>query len=485
MSTKTALIVDDSKTAQFRLKKLLRIYDVIVNVAFSAEQALASLPTLAPDIIFMDHHMDGMDGLEALKIIKGNPSTAMIPVIMYTAQRGDVYVSHARALGALDTLSKDTFKKSNLDNLMKRLHIKLHNEQDKEDENVNSQPALTETTETQATPELPSAAESRLMRANKKSSTVFDPLSIAEAPYLDAPESETPPNDQTKQEALLADIKRQLTSQAKQFKKLQHKFDHISIDDIRVDDIPLSVINGEAQAERARAGFLSNTLITLILIGIAAIAFILHRSTQQVGTLNNSVINLSEQQATSNAAKTKAANTTSLSGKSTATELNPKALIDTLSWVMTIDMQYPFNESPLDEGQVLNIQNLVYKLSQSGFSGFIQLKIHFGNYCLARQSETANWMLASDDTALSECTFYEDINIDETPESYVSIPFIQFEQSSIPIQSGEINIALDIAGFSQPSKSYPPISGISSASEWNAIAARNNRVTFELNFDGR
>lgn len=482
MSTKTALIVDDSKTAQFRLKKLLRTYDLTVNVAFSAEQALASLPTLVPDIIFMDHHMDGMDGLEALKIIKGNPNTAMIPVIMYTSQQGDVYVSHARALGALDTLSKDTFKKSNLDSLMERLHININDSEDTEDDSGNIEPAGSETEVTYQEPESSSTPDSRLIKANKKSNVVFDPLSIAESPYIGASENALPYNDQAKQETLLSDIKRQLASQAKQFKKLRDQFGHISIDDVHIDDVPLSVINSEAQTERARANFLYNVLIAVILIGITAITFTLYRSTQQVKTLNNSIIKLSEQQANNKVTNAKAAN---LSDKNAISELNPNALIDTLSWAMSIDMQYPFDQSPLSEGQVLNIQNLVYKLSQSRFSGFIQLKIHFGNYCLTRQSETANWMLASGDTPISECTFYEDIGTDETPESYVSIPFIQFEQSSIPIQSGDINIALDIIGFSAPSKSYPPISGVNSTAEWNAIAARNNRVTFELNPDGR
>jgi len=55
---------------------------------------------------FMDHLMPGMDGLQAVKAIKGNPQTAMIPIMMYTSQEGELYVGQARALGAMGVLPK-------------------------------------------------------------------------------------------------------------------------------------------------------------------------------------------------------------------------------------------------------------------------------------------------------------------------------------------------------------------------------------------
>ena len=48
----------------------------------------------------------GMDGLQAVKAIKGNPQTAMIPIMMYTSQEGELYVGQARALGAMGVLPK-------------------------------------------------------------------------------------------------------------------------------------------------------------------------------------------------------------------------------------------------------------------------------------------------------------------------------------------------------------------------------------------
>ncbi len=54
----------------------------------------------------MDHMMPGMDGLQAVQAIKSNPETATIPIMMYTSKEGDLYVSQARALGAIGILPK-------------------------------------------------------------------------------------------------------------------------------------------------------------------------------------------------------------------------------------------------------------------------------------------------------------------------------------------------------------------------------------------
>ncbi|HEY7772170.1 MAG TPA: response regulator, partial [Marinagarivorans sp.] len=67
---KRALIVDDSKTAQVRLQKMLERFDIDIDTSSSAEEALGYLSYRQPSVIFLDHHMEGMSGLSALKIIK-------------------------------------------------------------------------------------------------------------------------------------------------------------------------------------------------------------------------------------------------------------------------------------------------------------------------------------------------------------------------------------------------------------------------------
>jgi CheY-like chemotaxis protein len=106
MGQKRALVVDDSKSARVILSRMLEKYDIEVDMAESAEQAIEYLRHDRPDAIFMDHLMPGMDGLQAVQAIKSNPQTAMIPIMMYTSQEGELYVGQARALGAMGVLPK-------------------------------------------------------------------------------------------------------------------------------------------------------------------------------------------------------------------------------------------------------------------------------------------------------------------------------------------------------------------------------------------
>lgn len=101
-----ALLVDDSKSARFALRKLLERNGLKVDMAENAEEALGYLNENRPDVIFMDHFMPGMDGFEAIKIIKNQPNTASIPVVMCTSKDGDAYTAEAQAIGATDILSK-------------------------------------------------------------------------------------------------------------------------------------------------------------------------------------------------------------------------------------------------------------------------------------------------------------------------------------------------------------------------------------------
>ena len=107
MAIKNALLVDDSKVARFALSKLLESRDMEVNMAGSAEEALDFLNSnQRPDVIFMDHLMPGMNGVEATKAIKGNPDTAAIPIIMCTSKKSPTFMEEARNFGVYNILTK-------------------------------------------------------------------------------------------------------------------------------------------------------------------------------------------------------------------------------------------------------------------------------------------------------------------------------------------------------------------------------------------
>ena len=119
MAISHALVVDDSKSARFSLKKLLQKINIQVEFAASAEDALMYLDSKLPDIIFMDHLMPGMDGFEATQAIKNKKEWQHIPVVMCTSKEGQEYRDMAHQLGVIGILPKPASMKEVNDVLAK------------------------------------------------------------------------------------------------------------------------------------------------------------------------------------------------------------------------------------------------------------------------------------------------------------------------------------------------------------------------------
>lgn len=81
----TILIVDDEIHSRRLLEALLRPEGYLTQSAASDEEALALVAQRAPDLILLDIMMPGMDGYEVASILKANPATSNIPIIMVTA----------------------------------------------------------------------------------------------------------------------------------------------------------------------------------------------------------------------------------------------------------------------------------------------------------------------------------------------------------------------------------------------------------------
>ena len=106
MSQRTALVVDDSRSARFALRKHLEHHAFKVDTAESARAAYHWLESQTPDLIFLDHVMPGEDGFEALRHLKADPRTASIPVVICSSNEGGAFTAEARSQGAADVLQK-------------------------------------------------------------------------------------------------------------------------------------------------------------------------------------------------------------------------------------------------------------------------------------------------------------------------------------------------------------------------------------------
>ena len=100
------LIADDDpilvELVKFRLEGAG--YDTIV--ASDGEEAVDSIKSEKPDLVVLDSMMPVIPGHEVLRIIKSDPETKHIPIVMLTARKGEADVVAAIRSGAADYLTK-------------------------------------------------------------------------------------------------------------------------------------------------------------------------------------------------------------------------------------------------------------------------------------------------------------------------------------------------------------------------------------------
>ena len=106
MTAKTALVVDDSKSARFALRRFLESHRYKVETAESAEDCFRVLQGYRPDVIFLDHVMPGIDGFAALRQIKADSATANLRVVICSSNEGEEFEAQARNCGAAGVLQK-------------------------------------------------------------------------------------------------------------------------------------------------------------------------------------------------------------------------------------------------------------------------------------------------------------------------------------------------------------------------------------------
>jgi len=102
----TILIIEDSPTNMKLTSLLLRNAGHEVLCAADAEAGLTLARVEHPDLVLMDIHLPGMDGLEATSLLKGDAATAGIPVIAVTALAMKADQERARIAGCDGYIAK-------------------------------------------------------------------------------------------------------------------------------------------------------------------------------------------------------------------------------------------------------------------------------------------------------------------------------------------------------------------------------------------
>ena len=448
MARKRALVVDDSKSARVILSRMLEKYDIEVDMAESAEQALEYLRNNRPNAIFMDHLMPGMDGFQAVLAIKGNPLTAMIPIMMYTSQEGELYVGQARALGALGVLPKQV-RPVDVSKVLYELHLL---------------PDRRDFTEGALAPvELEDAAP------------------IAKAPAAAAGAGATAAGDWGRRLELAlkdqaADVRRFIVASLDSFASR-------IVSDVR-DSIPAPTLEFPPPPARAArptwpraAGLAAACLIAVLFAACWLIARgDLAKSRAEVAGLTSA--NTELQRARRDLSATVKDLSAALAAVSTSTGAAAGATGVGISPIAPRTETVPYGEIPFDRGRLDVLRDLLAKLEAQGFQGVVKITSLSGLYCLSGNA-TDGFTPAGASLLASKCDvvgnpFEESLS----GQQRQSLAFANLIAGVRQRTAGAITVAIENAGSARPSTPYPARTESLTAGEWNRAAAANNRVEF-------
>ena len=106
MARQTILVVEDeSDILELITVNLAREGWRVVGAA-TGEEALESVRAEAPDLVVLDLMLPGLDGLEVCRLLRSDPRTAAVPVVMLTAKGEEADIVRGLELGADDYVTK-------------------------------------------------------------------------------------------------------------------------------------------------------------------------------------------------------------------------------------------------------------------------------------------------------------------------------------------------------------------------------------------
>ena len=106
MNTKKILIVDDEPDILELISYNLKKEGFHLSTALDGEDALTKVRTDHFDLVILDLMLPGIHGIELCRILRNNPKTAHIPIIMLTARGEESDKVHGLETGADDYMTK-------------------------------------------------------------------------------------------------------------------------------------------------------------------------------------------------------------------------------------------------------------------------------------------------------------------------------------------------------------------------------------------
>jgi|SRR5271166_791379 len=115
---KIALVVDDSMLVRYTVCRFLEERGFIVETATNGNEALDVLARVRPDLIVTDMQMPRMSGSELITVLKSNPETSKVPIIVVTGRASGLCEGDKRANFAV---SKDIDVEKQLEKALSKI----------------------------------------------------------------------------------------------------------------------------------------------------------------------------------------------------------------------------------------------------------------------------------------------------------------------------------------------------------------------------
>jgi two-component system phosphate regulon response regulator PhoB len=106
MPKETILAVDDEREILELLAYNLTKSGYRVLTVTTGEDALTTARTQTPDLVILDLMLPGIDGLDVCKILKNDPRTTAIPILILSAKGEESDIVTGLELGASDYMTK-------------------------------------------------------------------------------------------------------------------------------------------------------------------------------------------------------------------------------------------------------------------------------------------------------------------------------------------------------------------------------------------
>jgi CheY-like chemotaxis protein len=448
MARKRALVVDDSKSARVILSRMLEKYDIEVDMAEAAEQAIEYLKHNRPDAIFMDHLMPGMDGLQAVQAIKGNPQTAMIPIMMYTSQEGELYVGQARALGAMGVLPKQV-RPVDVSKVLYELHL-LPDRRDM------TEAALAPVElEGEVPVERPPVASLAAARAGSGVDWGRRLESAVKEQTVDVRRFIVASLDSFASR-IVSDVRNSMPAQA-------------------AVELPLPPV----RAERPMWPWAAGIAVACLIAAAFAVCWLaarddLAKSRADVAALT--AANTELQRARVDLSTTVKDLTAALTAASASSAPAPGTAATSVFAARA--EQVPYGDIPFDHGRLDVLRDLLARLQAQGFHGVVKITSLAGLFCLSGNA-TDGFTLAGASLLAGKCDLIGN-PFDEglSGQQRQSLAFANLIAGVRQRTGGAITVSLESAGNARPTVPYPARTDALTAGEWNRAAAANNRVEF-------